>query len=115
MTEEKLSALRDHVARRVMGWNTIQLPWAYSEEAILWRTTDGTPLLPTQAWRPDENELQCANVLDQMISLGYSFSLNIENGITEAKFWQGRKTEIHRDSERRIAILQAANSVTTTA
>ena len=57
--------LRDACARRIMGWETAVIPWAYDQAATVWLSAAGEPIMTRHAWRPDENDGQCLQVLDR--------------------------------------------------
>ena len=108
MTEETVPRLRDDIATKIMGWETVTIPWAYTDEARCWQTPDGTPILPTKAWRPDEDELQCMQVLERMLELGYTLHLEVSQAETAASFTSNNGSGEARANERRSALLLAA-------
>lgn len=109
MAQRATDRLRDDVARRVMGWTTARIPWAYDQSTVCWHNPDDVPVVPRAAWRPDADERQCARVLERMLELGFDFSLAIEGGEARARFGRGGaygSGAAHRD--RRTALLLAA-------
>ena len=109
MNAEQRHALRDAVARLVMGWDSAEMKWAYSATATLWHGPDGEPRMTVQSWRPDEDDAQCMGVADRMVELGYEYVLGSGTGGAYAKFIRGGREPpptVHR--ERRIALLEAA-------
>jgi len=105
-----LEQLREAVATRIMGWHQGDRSWAYSGGATLWYDASGVGLLPMQAWRPDEDPQQCAQVIDRMETLGFAYRMHGDSGRTEAVFYpSGRAPPTpHTHQERRRAILEAA-------
>jgi hypothetical protein len=110
-TDEAREALRDDIAARVMGWTSGRVAWAYDGAAMLWHSADGIPLLPRDAWRPDQNDAQAMQVLERMVELGFDYVLGSSGGRTFAAF-EGPDggSERVEHPERRIALLRAALS-----
>ena len=111
MTEEQLNALRDAVARDVMGWTDRRVPWAYSDSTVCWHCND-VAVITRHAWRPDADDRQSSQVLDRMLALGFRCSIEVEADQTVVGF-SGTDADsgpvTHAD--RRIALLQAALTV----
>ena len=109
LTKTQRRALRDDVARIVMGWETVTIPWAYNAAALCWQAED-TPLLPAEAWRPDTDERQCAEVLEHMLGVGFALTLEITGENARATFTRGDGSGGGDASDRRTALLLAARA-----
>ena len=75
MSDADIETLCAGTARFVMGWETADVPWAYSDVASLWHTADGEPIMTEFSWQPDRNDTQNMQVLDRMIDLGFELTL----------------------------------------
>ena len=107
--EERRQDLRGAVAVRIMSWRSERIPWAYDGEASVWHDRGGAPLVPEQAWRPDEDHAQCMTVLARMRELGFAFELRSLGDAVRAVFRHdsGAHGEAEHDDLRR-ALLGAA-------
>jgi hypothetical protein len=104
-----LAKLRADAAELVMGWARGVRNWAYSGQTELWYDANGNGLMPLAAWRPDEDEAQCAKVLDAMQALGYEWQVNFGGEHIEARFHlSGMPSTRQTHRHRRMAIVQAA-------
>ena len=107
-------SLCTEVARRVMGWTSGDVPWAYDGVVPLWHTADGHPLMTRYSWQPDRNDAQNLQVLDRMIDLGFELDLAVRNGRTVVRFSRGPAPVAQgEDGDRRIALLRAALAAAT--
>ena len=101
--------LRIEVAQRIMGWQAASRSWAYQDVATVWHDEQGTPLIPTHAWRPDADDAQAMQVLARMLQLGFSYVVNGTEGHCRVSFRYGDIDKgIAEHSELRPALLTAA-------
>ena len=109
MGSDERENLRDDVARRVMGWETARIKWAYDGDATLWRSPDRSPVMTQYSWRPDENDAQCMRVVDRMVELGFDCTMGVSRDRAFAVF-ERERGELPRAThhERRLAVLTAA-------
>ncbi len=109
MTQSEREALREDVARLVMGWTTRRIPWAYSGSVIVWHGSGDIPVMTWHSWRPDENDGQCMKVLDRMVELGFDYRVSAAAGEARVAFGNdGALTHEAKSADRRIALLEAA-------
>ena len=101
--------LRRRVAREVLGWTAKDIPWAYSGTTSVWHRDGDVLVITEHAWRPDEDDRQCMEVLDALAADGFDYVVGREDGACIAVV--GRAGE-HRaraeHPERRVAVLEAA-------
>ena len=107
-TEEARAALRDAVAREVMGWTALRIEWAYSGATDVWHDTSGLPVLTRYSWQPDHQDAQAMEVVDRMLALGYRFAMGAERGLVFAAVETGSAPTRIEHRDRRVAILRAA-------
>ena len=108
-SEEAREALRDAVAREVMGWMVERLEWAYSGNTLVWHDSHGLPVITRYSWQPDLRDAQAMEVVDRMLELGFQFSMRAGEGFAVAVFDLGAAAVFRNNQrDRRIAILQAA-------
>ena len=107
-TEEAREALRDAVAREVMGWRVERIEWAYSGTTLVWHDSGGLPVLTRYAWQPDRRDAQAMEVLDRMLALGFHFAMGAGGGLAFAAFARGAVSTRIEHRERRVAIVRAA-------
>ena len=102
-------ALCSKVAQAVMGWESVDIPWAYDGTVALWQAGDGDPVMTVFSWRPDRNDAQTMQVLDRMIDRGFELTLTVRGDHTVARFARERETVARSEArERRMALLNAA-------
>ena len=114
-SEEARDALRDAVAREVMGWEVERIEWAYSGSTLVWHDSAGHPVLTRYSWQPDLRDAQAMEVADRMLELGFRFVMEAGEGSACVNA-TSRPIVFERDSvssridhrDRRIAILRAA-------
>ena len=112
MTEEERVALRDEVARTVMGWTCEEVSWAYGGVAAVWHDADGVPMLTRHAWQPDRDDAQAMRVLDRMVDLGLDYELGGVGGDVFAEFKGSRRHTVRAEGgDRRLTLLRAALAV----
>ena len=109
MATEQAEQLREAAARLVMGWRTVRIPWAYSGVVACWETPEAIPIMTCHAWRPDEDDVQCMQVVDRMVARGYVCSIVIKSTGVQAAFGiEGLLASPVEHTNRRIGLLQAA-------
>lgn len=109
LDEEQRRGLRDEVARSVMGWRLASVPWAYSGSTNCWLNDDDAAVLTQHAWRPDEDESQNSQVLQQMLTLGFDCSAEFAADENVVSFTRDLKEGVPVcHAERRVAMLLAA-------
>lgn len=91
-----------------MGWHLARIAWAYTGDAEVWHDRGGTPLIARAAWRPDEDDAQCLQVLECMLARGHAYQLSGDGALHRAAFGPAEDHREVRDPERRIALLRAA-------
>jgi hypothetical protein len=109
VTEQQCERLREEVARLVMGWHAMSVPWAYSGATVCWHAEDGIAIVTQYAWRPDEDDRQNITVLEHMLTLGFDCSAELSNEEAVVVFSRHDcdGVPVSHDS-RRIAILLAS-------
>ncbi len=107
-SEETRSALRDAIAREVMGWEVLRIEWAYSGTTLVWHDSEGLPVLTRYSWQPDRHDAQAMEVVDRMLALGFRFAMGAGEGLAFAAFDRGATSSRAEHRDRRIAILRAA-------
>lgn len=107
-SEDARDALRDAVAREVMGWEVERIEWAYSGTTPVWHDSAGHPVLTRYSWQPDRHDAQAMDVVDRMLELGFRFTMGAGAGLAFAVFESGSTSTRTEHRNRRIAILRAA-------
>ena len=107
-SEEARDALRDAVAREVMGWKVERIEWAYSGSTLVWHDSAGHPVLTRYSWQPDLRDAQAMEVVDRMRERGFRFVMEAGEGSTCVTFERGSVSSRIEHRDRRIAILRAA-------
>ena len=107
-TEDARDALRDAVAREVMGWSVECIEWAYSGTTLVWHDSAGHPVLTRYSWQPDRRDAQAMEVVDRMLELGFGFMMGAGAGLAFVAFESGSTSTRIEHRDRRIAILRAA-------
>ena len=107
-SEEARDALRDAVAREVMGWEVERIEWAYSGSTLVWHDSAGHPVLTRYSWQPDLRDAQAMEVADRMLELGFRFVMEAGEGSTCVNFERDSVSSRIDHRDRRIAILRAA-------
>ena len=105
---EACEALRDAVARKVMGWKAERIEWAYAGTTLVWHDSDGVPMLTCYSWQPDLRDAQTMEVVDRMLELGFDFAMGAGEGLAFAAFGAGAASTRVEHRDRRIAVLRAA-------
>ena len=80
MIVEQREELREACAKVIMGWRALEIPWAYSGTVRCWHNADDVVLMTCHAWRPDEDDTQCMQVVERMVERGYLCSIQVEPG-----------------------------------
>ena len=107
-SEEARDALRDAVAREVMGWKAERIEWAYSGTTLVWHDVAGHPVLTCFSWQPDLRDAQTMEVVDRMLELGFRFMMGADVGSARVSFERDSASSRIHHHDRRIAILRAA-------
>ena len=107
-SEETRDALRDAVARVVMGWEAVRIEWAYSGTTQVWHDACGHPVLTRYSWQPDLRDAQAMEVVDRMLRLGFRFMMGAGEGTVCVTFERDSVSSRIDHHDRRIAILRAA-------
>ena len=107
-SEDARDALRDAVAREVMGWKAERIEWAYSGTTLVWHDDAGHPVLTRYSWQPDRRDAQAMEVVDRMLELGFRFTMGAGEESTCASFERNSVCFRIEHRDRRIAILRAA-------
>ena len=107
-SEEARDALRDAVAREVMGWEVERIEWAYSGSTLVWHDSAGHPVLTRYSWQPDLRDAQAMEVVDRMLERGFRFVMEAGEGSTCVTFERDSVSSRIDHRDRRIAILRAA-------
>ena len=107
-SEEARKALRDAIAREVMGWKAERIEWAYSGNTLVWHDSHGLPVITRYSWQPDLRDAQAMKVVDRMLELGFQFSMRAGEGFAIAAFDPGAAAFHGNQRDRCVAILQAA-------
>lgn len=98
-----------------MGWTLDPKPWAYNAVTEVWHGPDRTPIMTRHSWRPDEDDTQNMQVLDRMVSLGFSYQVRMHAGVVTVSFWNDEaKPAETSHADRRHAVLLAALSAVKT-
>jgi len=96
---------------RVLGWTIREIPWAYSGNAECWHDENAVPLMPRAAWRPQDDDGQCLEVVDALRSQGFVLTVYFEAILTTVRILRdGLAVASRRGEHRRLAILEAAVS-----
>ena len=107
-SEETREALRDAVAREVMGWEVERIEWAYGGTTLVWHDSAGHPVLTRYSWQPDLRDAQAMEAVDQMLKLGFRFMMEVDEGSACVSFERGSAVSRIDHRDRRVAILRAA-------
>ena len=107
-SEKARDALRDAVAREVMGWKVKRIEWAYSGTTLVWHDPAGHPVLTRYSWQPDRHDAQAMEVVDRMIELGFRFTMGVCEESARVSFDRDSVSSRIDHRDRRIAILRAA-------
>jgi hypothetical protein len=106
---EDVEALRDEVARTVMGWHRVEMAWAYDGTAMLWHDREQLPRLTVHAWQPERDDGQNMQVVQRMLELGFSLRMQCTREACQVSFRRGAAGGPEtRDRDRRRAVLLAA-------
>ena len=107
-SEDARDALRDAVAREVMGWKAERIEWAYSGTTLVWHDDAGHPVLTHYSWQPDRRDTQAMEVADRMLELGFRFTMGADDRSACVSFERDSVCFRIEHRDRRIAILRAA-------
>ena len=107
-SEEAREALRDAVAREVMGWQVERIEWAYSGTTAVWHDAAGHPVLTRYSWQPDLRDAQAMEVVDRMFRLGFRLVMTAGEQSACVSFECSSASTRIEHHDRRIAILRAA-------
>ena len=109
MSDDDHDSVCAEIARRVMGWTAIGIPWAYDGETSVWHTLGGDPVMTVFSWRPDRDDAQNMQVFERMLALGFEITLTACRERTVVEFSRGAAPVAHNeDRDRRTALLRAA-------
>ena len=95
-------ALCDEAAMDIMGWTRKDIEWAYTARATCWHDTDGTPLMPRQAWRPLEDDTMCLQVVEAMLANGFECHIELKAAQTTVAFSRVEAASAQDDRAPRI-------------